>query len=51
VTPKFSRTPGGVRWTGAWEPGADNAAVFGELLGHSDQDLERLEATGAICAR
>jgi formyl-CoA transferase len=51
VTPKFSQTPGAVRWTGAWEPGADNAEVFGELLGRSEQELERLEARGAICPR
>jgi formyl-CoA transferase len=49
VTPKFSRTPGGVRWTGRWIPGQDNEAVFGELLGEDDR--ERLAAAGATCRR
>lgn len=32
VTPRLSRTPGSVRWSGAWEPGADNDYVFGSIL-------------------
>ena len=29
VFPHFSRGSGGVRWTGKWEPGADNLEVLG----------------------
>jgi formyl-CoA transferase len=48
VLPKFSATPGGVRWTGPWGLGADNAAVFGELLGLDDDDLGGLEGRGVV---
>jgi formyl-CoA transferase len=48
VLPKFSETPGGVRWTGPWEMGADNAAVFGELLDLDDRELEALEGRGVV---
>jgi formyl-CoA transferase len=48
VLPRFSSTPGGVRWTGRWEMGADNAAVFGDLLGLDEGDLHRLKEEGVI---
>ncbi len=48
VLPKFSATPGGVRWTGRWEMGADNAAVFGELLGLDEDNLSQLEERGVV---
>jgi formyl-CoA transferase len=48
VLPKFSDTPGGVRWSGRWEMGADNAAVFGELLGLAAGDLQELRHDGVI---
>lgn len=48
VIPKFSRTPGSVRWTGPWQPGAHNREVFGELLGRSDTELERLREQGVL---
>jgi formyl-CoA transferase len=44
VWPKFSRTPGEVRWTGKWEPGADNR----EVLGRSEQALAVLRAMGVV---
>ncbi|MEN3281808.1 MAG: formyl-CoA transferase [Solirubrobacteraceae bacterium] len=31
VVPKFSRTPGAIRWSGRWEAGRDNAEVLGPL--------------------
>ena len=48
VLPKFSDTPGGVRWTGRWEPGADNEAVYGELLGLDGEALDGLRERGVI---
>jgi formyl-CoA transferase len=38
VVPKFSRTPGAVRWSGRWQAGCDN----GDVLGRSDEELARL---------
>jgi crotonobetainyl-CoA:carnitine CoA-transferase CaiB-like acyl-CoA transferase len=46
-TPKLSATPGAVRWTGR-APGADNAYVFGDLLGLGADTLAALRDTGAI---
>jgi formyl-CoA transferase len=48
IIPHFSATPGSVRHPGAHEPGAFNAAVFGELLGLSDEEQRRLRASGVI---
>jgi formyl-CoA transferase len=48
VLPRFSDTPGGVRWTGPWRLGADNAAVYGELLGLDGEALESLGETGVL---
>jgi crotonobetainyl-CoA:carnitine CoA-transferase CaiB-like acyl-CoA transferase len=46
VFPRFSDTPGDIRWSGG-ELGQDNAAVFGEL-GLKATDLDRLRAAGVI---
>jgi crotonobetainyl-CoA:carnitine CoA-transferase CaiB-like acyl-CoA transferase len=46
VVPRFSDTPGEIRWAGG-ALGQDNAAVYGEL-GLSLSDLERLAAIGVI---
>lgn len=43
VTPKFSRTPGGLRWSGPWTPGSHNAEIYGELLNINDDQLGRLK--------
>jgi formyl-CoA transferase len=48
VLPKFSSTPGGVRWTGPWQPGAHNREVFVELLGRSEDELRDLKRQGTI---
>lgn len=45
--PKLSVTPGAIRWTGK-APGADNDAVFRELLGLTRQSMERLRDAGVI---
>jgi formyl-CoA transferase len=48
IAPKFSATPGSVRWTGPWEPGQHNGEVYGDLLGFDAVELERLEREGVI---
>ncbi|HLF42892.1 MAG TPA: CaiB/BaiF CoA-transferase family protein [Acidimicrobiia bacterium] len=48
VVPKFSRTPGSVRWAGAWQAGADNDMVYRDLLGIDDAQLAELRAGGVI---
>jgi formyl-CoA transferase len=48
VVPRLSRTPGGVRWSGEWTPGAHNDEIFGELLGLTRNELEELSAIGIL---
>jgi crotonobetainyl-CoA:carnitine CoA-transferase CaiB-like acyl-CoA transferase len=45
--PKMSETPGAIAWSGR-PLGADNRLWFVEQLGLSDEEVERLHATGAI---
>jgi crotonobetainyl-CoA:carnitine CoA-transferase CaiB-like acyl-CoA transferase len=47
VLPRFSRTPGGVRFVGP-SLGEHNAHVYGELLGLSDAERRQLQADGII---
>lgn len=47
VVPRFARDPGKVRWSGK-SLGADNDHVWGELLGLSAEERERLRSTGVI---
>jgi len=47
VYPRFSRTPGAIR-SGAPRLGADNARVYGELLGLSADELGALARDGVI---
>jgi len=46
VVPKFSETPGGMRWVGP-ELGEHTAEVLGEL-GYDEQAVARLRASGAV---
>ncbi len=48
LIPKFSRTPGAVKHPGPEQPGAFNAEVYGDLLGLSLEEIERLNAEGVI---
>jgi formyl-CoA transferase len=48
IVPKFSETPGEVRWSATWEHGSHNAEIFGELLGLSGQELAELREEGVV---
>jgi formyl-CoA transferase len=48
IVPKFSETPGEVRWSATWEHGSHNAEIFGELLGLSDQEFAELREEGVV---
>ncbi|HVY11527.1 MAG TPA: CaiB/BaiF CoA-transferase family protein [Mycobacteriales bacterium] len=50
VVPKFSRTPGAVRATGA-PLGAHTRVVLSELAGVDARELEELQASGVIAVR
>jgi formyl-CoA transferase len=47
VVPRLSATPGEIRYPGK-TMGADNAAIYGDELGLSREDLKRLRAAGII---
>jgi hypothetical protein len=49
IVPRLSHTPGAITHSGG-ELGADNRAVFRELLGLGDTELEHLAAEGVIAA-
>jgi formyl-CoA transferase len=48
IVPKFSATPGAVRWSGAWEAGAHNDEIYGDLLGLSPEERGELESDGVL---
>jgi formyl-CoA transferase len=48
IVPKFSETPGRVRWSGKWQEGSHNREVYGGLLGLSDERLDELRAEGVL---
>ncbi len=47
VVPKMSGTPGEVRWLGA-DLGAFNHEVLHDMLGYSDEEIEKFKAAGTI---
>ena len=48
IVPKFSETPGEVRWSATWDEGSHNRDVYGGLLGLSDDELAALEDQGVL---
>ena len=48
IVPKFSETPGEVRWSASWEEGSHNRDVYGGLLGVSDEELADLKEQGVL---
>ena len=48
IVPKFSETPGAVRWSATWEHGSHNEDVFGGLLGLSGETLAELREEGVL---
>ena len=47
IVPKFSRTPGEVKWSGSDRPGSHNEEIFGGLLKMTEQQRARLRDSGA----
>jgi formyl-CoA transferase len=48
IVPKFSETPGEVRWSATWDEGSHNRDVYGSLLGLSDDELAQLREDGIL---
>lgn len=48
VVPKFSRTPGGLRWTGPWKGGSHNEEILSNLLGLTAEEIESLKEQGVV---
>jgi crotonobetainyl-CoA:carnitine CoA-transferase CaiB-like acyl-CoA transferase len=48
IVPKFSETPGEVRWSAPWEHGSHNREVYGDLLRVSDEELRELAEEGVL---
>jgi formyl-CoA transferase len=48
IVPKFSETPGAVRWSATWDEGSHNLDVYGGLLGLSEDEIEELRAEGVL---
>jgi formyl-CoA transferase len=48
IVPKFSETPGEVRWSATWEEGSHNHDVYGGLLGIPDDELASLKEQGIL---
>ena len=46
--PKFSETPGEVRWSATWEEGSHNAEIYGELLGLPAEEIAQLKTEGVL---
>lgn len=48
IVPRFSETPGEVRWPATWEDGSHNQEIYGEVLGLSDDELAGLREQRVI---
>lgn len=47
IVPKFSKTPGKIRWAGA-KLGANNKEIYQEMLHFSDEELDKMKEDGII---
>jgi len=48
VVPVLSESPGTIRHAGSARPGQHNAEIYTGLLGHTDDELQRLEKDGVL---
>ncbi len=48
IVPKFSETPGAVRWSATWEEGSHNREIYCGLLGLSESELDGLQKEGIV---
>lgn len=48
VVPTFSKSPGGVRFSGSSRPGQHNGDIYRDLLGHTDEELTQLQTDGVL---
>jgi formyl-CoA transferase len=48
IVPKFSATPGEVRWSAAWDEGSHNEEIYCGLLGLSESELTELHEEGIV---
>ncbi len=48
IVPKFSRTPGAVKWSGPSEPGSHNEEIYHGLLGLSEGEMAELRGEGVL---
>jgi formyl-CoA transferase len=48
IVPKFSETPGEVRWSGTWQEGSHNEEIYSGLLGLTASELDGLREDGVV---
>ena len=48
IVPKFSETPGEVRWSGPWQEGSHNEEIYLGLLGLTASELDGLREDGVV---
>lgn len=48
IVPKFSRTPGTVRWAGSRNPGSHSREIYCDLLRLDEKAFEALQADGVV---
>ena len=48
IVPKFSETPGEVRWSGTWQEGSHNEEIYCGLLGLASDELDELREAGVV---
>jgi formyl-CoA transferase len=48
IVPKFSATPGEVRWSATWQEGSHNEEIYGGLLGLSQSEIGELVKGGVV---